>query len=59
MRETLAGYGIVDYEALKELTRGKNAIDKQAIHQFINSLKINSIIKKELKTITPYNYTGI
>ena len=47
------------YEALKELTRGKNAIDKQAIHQFINSLKINSIIKKELKAITPYNYTGI
>ena len=47
------------YEALKELTRGKNAIDKQAIHQFINSLKINTIIKKELKAITPYNYTGI
>ena len=47
------------YEALKELTRGKNAIDKQAIHQFINSLKINSSIKKELKAITPYNYTGI
>ena len=47
------------YEALKELTRGKNAIDKQAIHQFINSLKINSIIKKELKAINPYNYTGI
>ncbi len=47
------------YEALKELTRGKNAIDKQAIHRFINSLKINSIIKKELKAITPYNYTGV
>jgi len=47
------------YEALKELTRGKNAIDKQAIHQFINALKITASIKKELKSITPHNYTGI
>jgi adenylosuccinate lyase len=47
------------YEALKELTRGKNAIDKQAIHQFITTLKISSSLKKELKKITPYNYTGV
>jgi adenylosuccinate lyase len=47
------------YEALKELTRGKAAIDKKAIHQFIASLKISAVIKKELKAITPANYTGV
>ena len=47
------------YEALKELTRGKSAIDKKAIHQFITTLKISAAVKKELKAITPFNYTGI
>ena len=47
------------YEALKNLTRGNSKIDKKAIHDFINSLKISSSIKKELKAITPYNYIGI
>jgi len=47
------------YEALKELTRGKAAIDKKAIHQFIASLKVSAGVKKELKAITPFNYTGI
>ena len=47
------------YEALKELTRGKNIIDKKAIHDFITSLKISGTIKKELKSITPHNYVGL
>ncbi len=47
------------YEALKDLTRGKNKIDKKTIHDFINKLKISSSVKKELKRITPFNYTGI
>lgn len=47
------------YEALKDLTRGKNKIDKATIHQFINSLKVNAAIKKELKAITPSNYVGV
>jgi adenylosuccinate lyase len=47
------------YEALKELTRGKGAIDKKAIHAFINGLKIAADVKKELKAITPHNYTGL
>ena len=47
------------YEALKELTRGKTAIDKKAIHQFITRLKVSAAVKKELKAITPHNYTGI
>lgn len=46
------------YEALKELTRGKESIDKNTIHQFINSLKISVALKKELKAITPFNYIG-
>jgi adenylosuccinate lyase len=47
------------YEALKELTRGKAAIDKKAMQQFINSLKISAALKKELKSISPHNYTGV
>jgi adenylosuccinate lyase len=47
------------YEALKELTRGKNTIDKKTIHQFIASLKVSAAIKKELKAVTPANYTGV
>ena len=47
------------YEALKELTRGNNKIDKKSIHQFIDGLKIEEPVKKELKKITPHNYTGL
>jgi adenylosuccinate lyase len=47
------------YEALKELTRGKASIDKKAIHNFIDSLKISAALKNELKAVTPFNYTGI
>ncbi len=46
------------YEALKALTRGKSAITKQTIHQFINTLKVPAAVKKELRAITPANYTG-
>jgi adenylosuccinate lyase len=47
------------YEALKELTRGKGQINKESIHNFINSLQVSAAIKKELKAITPHNYTGV
>lgn len=47
------------YEALKDLTRGKKAMDKKTIHQFIDTLNVKATIKKELKAITPQNYTGI
>ena len=47
------------YEALKELTRGKSAINKKSIHTFITSLKVSAAVKKELKAITPQNYTGV
>ena len=47
------------YEALKELTRGNAAIDKNALHKFIDGLQLSSVIKKELKKISPHNYTGV
>ncbi|MBN1985551.1 MAG: adenylosuccinate lyase [Prolixibacteraceae bacterium] len=47
------------YEALKDLTRKNEIIDKNAIHNFIDSLKVGEQIKTELKKITPQNYTGI
>ncbi|HNP24050.1 MAG TPA: adenylosuccinate lyase [Panacibacter sp.] len=47
------------YEALKDLTRGKTSISKKDIHDFIASLKVNAAVRKELKAITPHNYTGI
>jgi adenylosuccinate lyase len=47
------------YEALKDLTRGNNSIDKKSIHTFIVKLKVSAAIKAELKKITPHNYTGI
>jgi adenylosuccinate lyase len=47
------------YEALKELTRGKAGITRQSMHAFIDGLKVSATLKKELKKITPQNYTGI
>lgn len=47
------------YEALKELTRGKNGINKASMHQFIDGLQVPAKIKKELKAITPQNYIGV
>lgn len=46
------------YEALKSLTRTNAKIDKQAMRQFIDSLKVSPKIKAELKKISPSNYTG-
>ncbi len=47
------------YEALKALTRGKNSIGKKDIHDFVEGLNVNAKVKKELKAITPHNYTGV
>ncbi|MEP6512618.1 MAG: adenylosuccinate lyase [Parafilimonas sp.] len=47
------------YEALKDLTRGHHALDKNTIHAFIDGLNITPKLKKELKKITPHNYTGV
>jgi adenylosuccinate lyase len=47
------------YEALKELTRTNEKITQKSISNFIDSLDISDDIKKELKDISPSNYTGI
>jgi adenylosuccinate lyase len=47
------------YEALKELTRGKGPIDQKTMHKFIDKLNVTEKVKKELRAITPHNYTGL
>ena len=46
------------YEALLELTRTNENINKDRIHTFIESLDIDGRVKDELKAISPFNYTG-
>ena len=46
------------YEKLKALARGKK-VTLADIHKFIDTLKVSDKIKKELKNITPENYTGL
>ena len=47
------------YEALKALTRTNSRITQESIHQFIEKLEIDSELKTQLKTLSPFNYTGI
>jgi len=47
------------YETLKNLTRTNNKITKESISEFIDTLDITKALKKELKAITPSNFTGI
>lgn len=47
------------YEALKGLTRTNEKINQESIADFIDTLDVAEHIKKELKAITPHNYTGI
>jgi adenylosuccinate lyase len=46
------------YEALKNLTRTHEAITRESIHRFIDSLDVSDNVKVELKAITPRNYVG-
>ncbi|OFY85934.1 MAG: adenylosuccinate lyase [Bacteroidetes bacterium RIFCSPLOWO2_12_FULL_35_15] len=47
------------YEALKELTRTNTPITKNSIAVFIDTLTVSDAVKKELKAISPRNFTGI
>lgn len=52
-------YGIPNpYEQLKELTRGKGGISKEALQTFIQGLAIPATAKAELLAMTPHNYLG-
>ncbi len=46
------------YEQLKALTRGKQGITQELLHQFIRDLDIPEAEKNRLLTITPHNYVG-
>ena len=46
------------YETLKALTRTGSVIDENTIETFINGLDVNEQVKEELRTITPWSYTG-
>lgn len=47
------------YEALKELTRTNSKINAASIADFIEGLAVSEEIKVQLRTITPFNYTGV
>lgn len=47
------------YEALKELTRKNEKITKEGIASFIETLKVSKEVKDKLRSITPFNYTGV
>jgi adenylosuccinate lyase len=47
------------YEALKELTRTNSKINATSIAEFIEGLDVTEAIKVQLRTITPFNYTGV
>lgn len=47
------------YEALKALTRKNEKVTRQTIADFIDTLDVDAAVKKELKNITPGNYTGV
>ncbi len=52
-------YGVPQpYEKLKELTRGKAGITREAMHAFIRSLAIPEAAKERLLALTPASYTG-
>jgi len=47
------------YEALKTLTRTNAFIEQPTLSNFIDTLQIGDELKTYLKSITPFNYTGI
>lgn len=47
------------YEALKGLTRTNEKITQKTMAHFIETLDVSDEVKKELRKITPENYTGV
>jgi adenylosuccinate lyase len=47
------------YEALKGLTRKNEHVTRETVHAFIDTLEVSDELKKELKAVTPQNYTGV
>jgi len=52
-------YGVTDaYEKLKELTRGKEGVTREALHALIQGLAIPDAEKQRLLALTPATYIG-
>jgi adenylosuccinate lyase len=52
-------YHIADaYEQLKDLTRGKGGLTRDAVHVFVNGLPISETDKQTLRALSPASYTG-
>ena len=47
------------FEVLKDLTRKNEKVTKESFEKFIEELKVSDALKKKLKGITPFNYTGL
>jgi adenylosuccinate lyase len=47
------------YEALKSLTRTNKQLTREDLHDFIDTLKVSDEVKKELKELSPFSYTGL
>lgn len=47
------------YEALKELTRTNEKITATSIANFIETLNVSEEVKKELRLISPFTFTGV
>lgn len=47
------------YEIVKDLTRTNEKITKESITSFIDNLNVSEKLKKRLKEITPFTYTGV
>ena len=47
------------YDALKDLTRGKAAIGKKDMLDFVETLNIGEDVKEELRLLSPHTYIGI
>jgi len=46
------------YETLLDLTRNNQKITSESINSFIDNLQLSDTVKAELKSISPFNYTG-
>lgn len=46
------------YETLKELTRTHEAMTRERVHAFIDTLQVSGKVREELKAIQPDNYLG-
>jgi adenylosuccinate lyase len=46
------------YEKLKELTRGKDGVTREALHAFVSGLDLPQAEKARLLSLTPSTYIG-